>query len=274
MQVFVSLLLDANVNIRCKAAGALQSLAVHPANQQVVFCTPCCRFEAEVGFAEHQRQRRRSPARQHDVQVNSNPVCTTSLLCVLNRLGSKEGMESGAAAGALPFKRPAHINVTMMTGTLHNLAVGDPVTQEQIVACDAVPVVLAMTAGDGSDDSMRSCLCLLPLTRLQCRAILRPRLPLCCGFYPQTATITPALFRQERWALPLRLCIAACDVTGAGWLRGCAVEAAGWPSRRREQGNFAAPNCLVCFGITELLLITRVVTGCRLRQMPRRQPRR
>jgi hypothetical protein len=36
-----------------------------------------------------------------------------------------------------------------MAGTLHNLAVGDPVTQEQIVACDAVPVVLAMTAGDG-----------------------------------------------------------------------------------------------------------------------------
>ncbi len=35
MQVFVSLLLDANVNIRCKAAGALQSLAVHPGNQQV-----------------------------------------------------------------------------------------------------------------------------------------------------------------------------------------------------------------------------------------------
>jgi hypothetical protein len=32
-------------------------------------------------------------------------------------------------------------------GTLHNLAVGDPVTQEQIVACDAVPVVLAMTTG-------------------------------------------------------------------------------------------------------------------------------
>ena len=36
MQVFVALLLDANINIRCKAAGALQSLAVHPANQQVL----------------------------------------------------------------------------------------------------------------------------------------------------------------------------------------------------------------------------------------------
>jgi hypothetical protein len=35
LQVFVSLLLDPNINIRCKAAGALQSLAVHPANQQV-----------------------------------------------------------------------------------------------------------------------------------------------------------------------------------------------------------------------------------------------
>jgi hypothetical protein len=33
--VIVSPLLDANVNIRCKATGALQSLAVHPANQQV-----------------------------------------------------------------------------------------------------------------------------------------------------------------------------------------------------------------------------------------------
>jgi hypothetical protein len=40
MQVFVALLLDANINIRCKAAGALQSLAVHPANQQV---RPCAR---------------------------------------------------------------------------------------------------------------------------------------------------------------------------------------------------------------------------------------
>ncbi len=39
MQVFVSLLLDSNVNIRCKAAGALQSLAVHPGNQQVLRCT-------------------------------------------------------------------------------------------------------------------------------------------------------------------------------------------------------------------------------------------
>jgi hypothetical protein len=29
------LLVDSNINIRCKAAGALQSLAVHPANQQV-----------------------------------------------------------------------------------------------------------------------------------------------------------------------------------------------------------------------------------------------
>jgi hypothetical protein len=34
-QVFVQLLVDSNINIRCKAAGALQSLAVHPANQQV-----------------------------------------------------------------------------------------------------------------------------------------------------------------------------------------------------------------------------------------------
>jgi hypothetical protein len=38
-QVFVALLLDANINIRCKAAGALQSLAVHPSNQQV---PPAC----------------------------------------------------------------------------------------------------------------------------------------------------------------------------------------------------------------------------------------
>ncbi len=37
-------------------------------------------------------------------------------------------------------------SATRAAGTLHNLAVGDPVTQEQIVACDAVPVVLAMTA--------------------------------------------------------------------------------------------------------------------------------
>ncbi len=35
--MFVSLLLDPNINIRCKAAGALQSLAVHPANQQVLW---------------------------------------------------------------------------------------------------------------------------------------------------------------------------------------------------------------------------------------------
>ena len=43
-------------------------------------------------------------------------------------------------------------NCNTIAGTLHNLAVGDPVTQEQIVACDAVPVVLAMTAGCGCSD--------------------------------------------------------------------------------------------------------------------------
>ena len=34
--MFVALLLDPNINIRCKAAGALQSLAVHPSNQQSI----------------------------------------------------------------------------------------------------------------------------------------------------------------------------------------------------------------------------------------------
>ena len=64
----MALLLDANINIRCKAAGALQSLAVHPANQQVPVA---CDTAAEVTvFAEHQGQWCSAVAGQYDVQVS------------------------------------------------------------------------------------------------------------------------------------------------------------------------------------------------------------
>ena len=60
--MFVALLLDPNINIRCKAAGALQSLAVHPSNQQSIKGSGAVRL-------------------------------------LVNMMCSKEGMESSAAAG-------------------------------------------------------------------------------------------------------------------------------------------------------------------------------
>ena len=81
MQVFVALLLDPNINIRCKAAGALQSLAVHPSNQQAIKGSGAVRL-------------------------------------LVNMMCSKEGMESSAAAGAsallqlLPVVHPSPLLYT------------------------------------------------------------------------------------------------------------------------------------------------------------------
>jgi hypothetical protein len=77
--VFVSLLLDANVNIRCKAAGALQSLAVHPANQQVHTPPSSRLFQIFTPSPEHQVQRRCAAAGEHDVQV----VLCVFFVCVV-----------------------------------------------------------------------------------------------------------------------------------------------------------------------------------------------